>query len=410
MRNEDILSLTGEETCYIRDHLTRRGFFRLSAAGLAGLALHGPLISQEKVADHKPKQEAQPAEIKTNIEEIRKIPRTKDSLPGKFPGSVVKVSTGRTSSEGKIEAAKVREAVVMGMLALTGKNKIQDAWRLFISPDDIVGIKVNPIGGKLLSTKPEVVDVIVEGLVEAGIPKKNILIWDRRLFQLQEAGFTAERFPGIEILGTEMKGPNGEFYDEQGELWSKDNIDREYPSYTADVEMEYNKNTLPYMINQGKESFFTKIVTRKCTRIINVPILKNAGPTVTLCLKNLAYGALSNTSRLHRLWANSVAEPCAFPALRDKVVLNIVDGLQACYDGGPGANPKFIWDANVMFFGSDPVSVDSVGHEFIVKERMTRGVQQLEDKSRRAFLDLAADLGLGIAQREKIRLSELALA
>jgi hypothetical protein len=106
----------------------------------------------------------------------------------------------------------------------------------------------------------------------------------------------------------------------------------------------------------------------------------------------------------------SVAEPCAFPALRDKIVLNIVDGLQACYEGGPGADAKYIWDANLMLFGTDPVAVDAVGHEFIVKERMKRGVQQLDDKKRRAFLELAAGFGLGIAEQEKIKVKDIDLA
>ena len=74
-----------------------------------------------------------------------------------------------------------------------------------------------------------------------------------------------------------MKGPNGEFYDDKGELWAKDNIDREALPYVADVEMKYNKGTLPYMINEGKSSYFTKIVTGTVTKIVNVPILKNAG-------------------------------------------------------------------------------------------------------------------------------------
>jgi hypothetical protein len=141
------------------------------------------------------------------------------------------------------------------------------------------------------------------------------------------------------------------------------------------------------------------------------PILKNAGATTTCCLKNLSYGSISNTSRLHKLWMNSVAEPCAFPVLRDKVVLNVVDGLQACYDGGPGANPKFIYDANVLLLGSDPVAVDAVAHDIIVKERMARGTQQVDDPRRRsaAFLELAEGLGLGIAAKDKIKISEVSL-
>ncbi len=382
----------------------------MSAASLAGMALAPGLAGQEKTKDEVPKPAAPPPPIKTNIDEIKAIPRTKDSLPGKYPGRVIKLATPGGSVSGKINAARAREAVNKGMEELTGAKRIYKAWGHFVSPKDVVGIKVNPIAGKLLTTSPEVVDAIIAGLEETGVPRKNIVIWDRRLFQLQEAGFVPERFPGIRILGTEMKGPNGDFYDGQGALWAKDNIDREAPAYVADVEEKYGKETLPYMINEGKESYFTKIVTREVTKIINVPVLKNAGPAVTLCLKNLSYGALSNTGRLHKLWNNSVAEPLAFPVLRDKVVLNIVDGLQACYEGGPGANPKYIWDANLMFFGTDPVAIDAVAHDLIIKERMKRGVQQMEDQRRRAYLDIAEGLGLGVAALDKIKVTELALA
>jgi len=405
-----IFSTKEEDVCQGVRFLTRRKFFSVSAASLAGLALHRNLPGQEKVDEHKPKPAPAPPEIQTNIDEALKVPRTKASLPGRYPGQVVRVSTGTASAEGKLDPAKVKTAIEKGLLELSGEKDMGSAWLQFVSPSDVVGIKVNPIGGKLLSTKPEVVEVIIDGLLQAGVPKKNIVIWDRRLFQLQEAGFTAERFPGVEILGTEMRGPNGEFYDDKGELWSKDNIDREAPFYFADVEGKYDEKTLPYMVNEGKESYFTKILTRRCTKVINVPILKNSGTTVTLCLKNLSYGALSNTSRLHRLWMKSVAEPCAFPALRDKVVLNILDGLQACYEGGPGADAKYIWDANLMLFGTDPVAVDAVGHDFIVKERMTRGVQQLDDRKRRAFLELAAGFGLGVAEPEKIKVKDISLA
>jgi uncharacterized protein (DUF362 family) len=404
-----ILSTKEKDACPGGHFLTRRKFFSVSAASLAGLAFHSHLTGQEKVDEHKPKPASTPPDIPTNIDEALKVPRTKASLPGRYPGQVVRISTGMASSEGKLNPPKIKTAVEKGLLELSGEKDIRSAWLQFVSPPDVVGIKVNPIGEKLLSTKPEVVEVIIDGLLQAGVPKKNIIIWDRRLFQLHEAGFTAERFPGIEILGTEMRGPNGEFYDDKGELWSKDNIDREAPFYFADVEGKYDKETLPYMVNEGKESYFTRILTRRSTKVINVPILKNAGPTVTLCLKNLSYGSLSNTSRLHRLWMKSVAEPCAFPALRDKVVLNIVDGLQACYEGGPGADPRYIWDANLMLFGTDPVAVDAVGHEFIVKERMKRGVQQLDDRKRRAFLDLAAGFGLGVAEPEKIKAKDITL-
>ena len=76
-------------------------------------------------------------------------------------------------------------------------------------------------------------------------------------------------------------------------------IDKEW-YYWADCEQEYDAYTLPYMVNSGKYSYFSKICTQEVDKIINVPILKNAGPTVTLCMKNLAYGAITNTGRLHK--------------------------------------------------------------------------------------------------------------
>jgi uncharacterized protein (DUF362 family) len=408
MVKDDIVTLTGEKDACPSDKFSRRKFFASAAMAAAGAALAPRLLTQEKAQDEKPPA-AQPAEIKTNIDEVRKIPRVKGSLPGRYPGQVVRVKTGANPVGQKIDGARVAKEIEAGMAALTGQKKMAKAWRQFVGPKDVVGIKVNPIGGDILSTKPEVVDAVIAGLLAAGVRKSNIVIWDRRHFQLGEAGFTAARFPGIRILGTEMKGPNNEFYDDKGELWAKDNIDREALPYVADVEQKYDKELLGYMINEGKSSYFTKIVTETVTKIVNVPILKNAGATATCCLKNLSYGSISNTSRLHKLWMKSVVEPCAFPVLRDKVVLNVVDGLQACYDGGPGANPKFVYDSNVLLIGTDPVAIDAVAHDMIIKERMNRGVQQVDDPRRRsaAFLDLAAGLGLGIAAKDKIKISDV---
>jgi len=411
MDHDEILELTGEKTASVPEAVSRRVFFKLGAAGAAGaagLALARSLHAQDKPADHKPPAQ-QPADIKTNVDEIRAIPRTKDSMPGRFPGRVVRVETGPAVAGGKIDAARVEKAIARGMAELTGESDPAKAWAQFVTPKDVVGIKINPIGGKTISTKPEVVEAILAGLAAAGVPKSNIVIWDRRLHQMPDAGFTAERFPGIALAGTEMRGPNNDFYDEAGELWAKDNIDRGAKFYFADLEMPYNKNLLAAMINQGKESYFSKVVTQKVAKIINVPVLKNSGGTVTLCLKNLSYGSLSNTSRLHKIWAKSVAEPVGFPYLRDKVVLNIVDALQAQYDKGPGANPQFVYDAGMMMFGTDPVAVDTIAHEYLVKVRIEKGVQQFDNARNREFLDIAAGLGLGIAHREKIDLREIAL-
>ncbi|MCL2501751.1 MAG: DUF362 domain-containing protein, partial [Bacteroidales bacterium] len=136
----------------------------------------------------------------------------------------------------------------------------------------------------------------------------------------------------------------------------------------------------------------------------------NAGAAVTLCLKNLGFGVITNTSRLHRdLWAETCAQVCAFPPIRDKVVLHIADGLIGCYDGGPGANPQFICQYNTILVGTDPVAVDRIGHEIIIGRRIAEGRQQSQQEAAPrglAKLQLAQEYGLGVADIDKIQLIE----
>jgi uncharacterized protein (DUF362 family) len=383
----------------IPDHraLDRRNFVKLMAAGGIAAAA-APLVDHPLLLA----QITPPSKPATNIKDALKIPRSSLSLPGKFPGKVVK-STNENSIAGGIPDVDVLDKMLSrSLLALTGASTIDRAWRQFVAPDDIVGLKVNPVAGKTLSTSPELAHVIISQLKSAGIPAKNIVLWDRREFELHEAGFTPENFPGIRILGTEQKDAAGSFVDAGGKLYGERMIDRDW-YYWADVEEKYDAETLPYMINEGKNSYFSRICTKDVTKIINIPILKNAGPTVTLCLKNLAFGAISNTGRLHKqLWAETCAEVPAFAPLRDRVVLNIVDGIKGCYNGGPGAEPQFFTEYKTLLVGTDPVAVDRIGYEIVLKKRLEEKVQKEESPRGKTFLDLAAAQNLGVADLKKI--------
>jgi uncharacterized protein (DUF362 family) len=386
------------------NHFSRRNFCKsLTLGGLATTFSPGAvksILCQSESSQEKPN---------TNIDEALKIPRNENSLPGKYPGRIVNIFHSGSIVNNKPELKVVYEMLKRSLTELTGKQSLKNAWQEFVSPDDIVGLKVNPVAGKMLSTSLQLTKTVIQQLIEAGIPKKNIIIWDRREFQLHEAGFNATNFPGIKITGTEIKDENGSFYDNQGKLYSTKVIDKDW-FYWADVNGEYDAETLPYMVNKGKYSYFSKIVTRDITKIINLPILKNAGSTVTLCLKNLAYGAISNTGRLHQqLWSETSAQVPCFVPIRDKVVLNIVDGLKGCYDGGPGANPQFITNYNRLIIGTDPVAADRIGYKIVLNKRLESKIQQEESSRGRIFMDLAERYGLGIAQIEKIDHREINL-
>ena len=381
--------------------MKRRDFFRYLSIGGAGLAL-GPVVNAADKSslfytDDKPA---------TNIADALAVPRIKHSMPGLYPGRVVKVIDENSVVDALPSPERAYNMLKESMLKLTGEKNLKKAWRKFVSPKDIIGLKVNPVAGKLLTTSHAVTGAVIRQLEESGIPRKNIVIWDRREMQLHETGYNSENYPGIEITGTECMDSKGGFYDNQGKLYSESRIDEKHLFY-ADVEGKYDSYTIPYMVNEGKNSYFTKIVTERVTKIINLPILKNAGPTTTLCLKNLAFGSVTNTSRLHsKLWHETCAYVCAFPPLRDKVVLNIVDGLIGCFDGGPSAKPQFICNYNMLLVGSDPVAVDRIGHDVIIAKRVEEGIQKVDRPEASRFIDLAEELQLGVGSRDKIELLE----
>ncbi len=385
----------------------RRNFFKLITAGGIGAAVTPLIAAAPALAQEEKKKPATP---KTNIDEALKIPRTKDSLPGKYPGKVVKVDHPECVAENVINEDIAYKMLEASMLELTGEKELKKAWLQFVSPGEVIGLKVNPVAGKQLSTSHEVVRSIIKQLELAGVPKEHIVIWDRREMQLHEVGFTQENYPGIKIRGTEQQDAEGGFYDKDGVLYGEKMIDKEW-YYWADVEGEYDNYTIPYMVNGGKYSYFSKICTQEVDKIINVPILKNAGNTVTLCLKNLAYGSISNTGRLHKpLWSETCAQVCAFPPIRDKVVLNIVDGIKGCYNGGPSAVPQFFCNYKTIMVGSDPVAVDRTAHDLVVKKRIEEGKQKEDTPRYNTFMLLAEEYKLGIADREKIELKTIQLA
>jgi len=378
--------------------LNRRKFFAIMGAGSAALALKplSTLASELVQSQDKPV---------TNIKDAAKKPRTTSSMPGKFPGKVVRIRNSRAVVNDMPVEKEAYLMIEKAMLELTGEKNLRKAWRSFVNPGDRIGLKVNPVAGKQLTTSHAVVKSVIKQLTDSGIDNKNIIIWDRREMELKDTGFTSENYPGIKIMGTEQQDDSGSFVDKEGKLYGERNIDKEW-YYWADVEGEYDAETMPYMINGGKFSYFSKIVTQEVDKIINIPILKNAGGSITNAMKNLAFGSVSNTGRLHtKLWNDTCAEVCAFSPLRDKVVLNICDGLRGCFNGGPGANPQFICNYNTILVSSDPVAMDRIGYDIIAEKRIAEGIQKAATPDVLTFLSMSTNLGLGVSDKGKIDLT-----
>ncbi|MCU0243732.1 MAG: hypothetical protein MUE80_03070, partial [Acidobacteria bacterium] len=287
------------------DAVARRDFLKaggaIGALG-AGLVMTGRslLAAQQQTQGQQPaaKPAGPPPRPKSNIEDALKVPKTKWSLPGPFPGRVVEVHDPAAMPEGKVDGAVVKAMFEKGIRGLTGKD-LEKSFGLFFTKKDIVGLKVNPVGPGLISTRLEVVDAVIDWLAGCGLPRKNIIIWDRFDYMLTDAGFTAERFPGVGIEGMQTMDEaaaegktqdNSKWLKPDGSHVSAPNFDQEV-FYWADVE---GPKDLPYLnqhVFNGKHSYFGKLLTKKLTKIVNLPVFKNTGNAISMATKNIGYGA-----------------------------------------------------------------------------------------------------------------------
>jgi hypothetical protein len=373
-----------------------------------GIVLGGSsLFGQEK-------QTPAPTKVETNLDEFLKVPKTKHSLPGPFPGSVVKVTDQRSFQQEKFDAKVISEMFTKGITKLTGKG-MEESFKLFFETTDIIGLKVNPVGPPLINTRPELVDAVIAWLAGNGVPKKNIVIWDRFDYMLTDAGFTPARFPGVEITGLQTMDEKGNNWrDKDGKHLSINNFDQKVYYY---VKGAVGKSVPGYpndefYLNQhvfnGEYSYFGKLITQKLTKIINLAAYKNTGNGISMACKNMGYGSICNSGRLHAPLGLGVGtEVLAAPAIRDKLVLNVTDGIRAQYEGGPDKNAQFVYPNHSLYFATDPFALDMICHRELVAKRKEMGIQVNENPRFTEYLHNAEKYGLGIADVGKIKLVQI---
>lgn len=391
-------------------NLDRRKFIGIASGVGVAAGMKVVFGVDSAFAQQKPPQ-TPPPPVKTNFDTVKDIPRTKFSLPGLFPGKVVEVENSNCWKTDAADTSVVRGMVDSGMKELTGKEGAE-AWKLFFEPTDVVGIKVNPAGEKILSPRYELVDVVIENLVKAGVPKKNIIIWDRFSDMLEAAGYTKERYPDVELAGLQIMDESIKKDQKpvDGQHVSKDNFDMDV-YYWADVDGPEDIEYLKQHVFIKKYSYFGKLITKRLTKMINLSVLKNSGSGISQATKNISYGVIANTGRLHAPLGYAInTEVLGFPAVRDKLVLNILDGIKGQYDGGPMANAKFVYVANKLFFATDPFAQDMVGYKEIIEKRKTDPTIKTNDSPRYTeYLREAQKLGLGITDPGKIEHKKIKL-
>jgi hypothetical protein len=350
-----------------------------------------------------------PPEVITNIDEFMAVPKAPGAIPGPFPGRVVQLRDPASMSDGVIDPKAVRAMFEDGISKLTGKTPA-DSFGMLFAGDDVVGLKVNPVGPPHINTSHELVDAVIRWLVDGGLPKRNIVIWDRFDTMLADGGYTQQRYPGIRIEAMQTMDISGDTWRRpDGRHVSEDSFDREAYYYAKGI---VGKGVAGYRddefyLNQhvfnGEYSYFGKLVTKTLTKIINLPVFKNTGNGISMATKNLGYGACCNVGRLHApLFFTVCTEVLAAPWVRDKLVLNITDGIRGQYEGGPGGNAQFLYPNHSLYFATDPFALDMLCHRQMVAKRKGMGIQVNEHPRYTEYLRYAERLGLGITDPERI--------
>jgi uncharacterized protein (DUF362 family) len=341
--------------------------------------------------------------------EVREAPLAKKStlgMPGLYPGRVVEVADGRAIVNNRVSQPVVHQMLERGLKELTGENSISAAYAKFVEPSDVVGIKINPSGAPACYSSPELVREIIDGVHSAGVPLKNILVYDRFGYEIDLGSYQALMPIGIDIIGVQ-----DDLLDASG--------------YDPNVYCEMN-----FFGEWETRSYMASIVANRLDKIINVPTLKDHSASgITGCLKNVAYGTFNNVARSHKepySFTNPlIGVMCTVEPLRSKVVLNIMDGMRMVWHGGPlTQNQKFIYPAGVLLVGTDPVAIDTVEMEAIEEKRKAEGAPSVwvhdpksitkdsrdfyEDASKNLFyrqpghIAAAGKLGLGVSDLKQI--------
>jgi uncharacterized protein (DUF362 family) len=263
-----------------------------------------------------------------------------------------------------------------GITKVTGAGNPAEAWQSLFTKNDIIGIKVNTLAGKMFSTRVELVKGVVNVLIKAGFDENKIIIFDRSTDELLSSGYKINNTKsGVRCFGS---NPDGGGYSDNfivfGEIGSR-------PSR----------------------------ILESCTAIINVPLLKDHGIAgITCALKNYL-GTIDNPQKYHLNCGDPfIADLCASDEIKKRNRLTICDGLTAQYHRGPAFEKDYSWNYNSILMCRDPVALDSYVLDLIEKKREEKNLPSLKEAGRfPKYISTASDSEhrVGISDLSKIKLA-----
>ncbi|MFO7981310.1 MAG: DUF362 domain-containing protein [Candidatus Aminicenantes bacterium] len=273
-----------------------------------------------------------------------------------------------------INTEKLTTLYQRGFYWLTGFKDSKNSIPALFNTAKKIGIKINTIAGKNISTRPKVSLSLADLLIKGGFQQKDIIIWDRTNRELKDAGYRLNMSQkGIKIFGTDSN-PIG-----------------------------YNKNLT---IHRSIGSRFSYIQTNTISQSISLAILKDHGLAgITAGMKNY-YGSIHNPNKYHDFNCNPfVADLFDTAPIRKKHKLTVIDALTVQFHKGPAYHSRWAEDYGALIMSTDPVAADYIGWQTIETLRKEHGLPSLKQEEREPkYIKTAEQLGLGCADLTHINL------
>ena len=285
--------------------------------------------------------------------------------------------------------------------AVTGQPDTAAAWRSLVTPADRVGIKISAAGGRYFASHHGIVNAIVDGLAQAGVPRTRIIVWDRDADDLRDAGYSSQR-GGYAVASIAPRTG----YD-RAAVFTAPVLGK---LIWGDVLFEEKQSKFGKRMNEADQlssnSYIASVLSRQITKIINVPVLSDhPGCGVGGAIYNATIPNIDNWRRFTQSEGEAstgIADLYADEHIGPKVVLHIMDALLAQFAGGPHFNPNYAFAYQTIFASKDPVALDANALRLIEGWRKEAKLPPIGKRAE--WLESAEQMGLGHYAESRITL------
>jgi hypothetical protein len=318
-------------------HPSRRTVLRAAAAAAALGAIPRPLLATARDApSSQPASQPAPATNPPPWWVGPDYPRSR----------VIEARSGFVLDGVTVSEPALAEILDMALRVLTETDSTSAAWQDILGPAERILVKFNQVGAVTLGTSAAMARVLVRSL--------------------HKARYSADKIALVEAPAD----------------LAKDLATRPAAAGWG--------STIPV----GKSADQLSAALIEADAVINVPFLKThqiAG--MSGALKNVAYGFLRHPARFHDNGCSPyVGHIIGHPEVASRIKIHVMDALRVVVRNGPDARPHDIAPYSGLLLARDPLALDIVAREHLVRLRRSLG---FSDELKVRYLDTALGQGIG---------------